>query len=326
MDKVIKIIGVESPSKVYIRDEDDKLYTGSSLSNLFFDGESPKKSFSNKWLVIDSIPKKVARKVLMPNINYRYVLVEDAPGKDILPEVMPRDEVTELDEDGACIWKKEFRHLESLYNLIWDEQAPVFEDVDFEYRTIYTVPELNEVEFSYKKYISGARNNNYPVTSSNIIRHNQIDEAIFPEIMRPLLPCHVSSKDLYDIVRFHIKNNIDLSVASITSDYDFCFTVKKKIEKTKPEIIKTEIKKSNGKSYKNRKYRENYITHRLVDIFEMTYSPYNYSGYTPIPPIYADTHLELEDKVNKYLEDILNLINTPLIDCQHCNGMGVVTK
>ncbi len=50
-------------------------------------------------------------------------------------------------------------------------------------------------------------------------------------------PCKLTSKQMYDITRKYIKDNIDLSKAKITSDYKFCFAVKKIIPLLTPEKI-----------------------------------------------------------------------------------------
>ncbi|MFK5882928.1 MAG: hypothetical protein QM489_01155 [Candidatus Izemoplasma sp.] len=44
------------------------------------------------------------------------------------------------------------------------------------------------------------------------------------------MPCEISSQDLYNIIRERVKQNINYENAAITSDYDFCFTVKRKLQ------------------------------------------------------------------------------------------------
>ena len=52
---------------------------------------------------------------------------------------------------------------------------------------------------------------------------------IIPDILIHNYPCEISSVDLYSVVRQYIKDNIDTKVAKITTDYNFCFEVKKLI-------------------------------------------------------------------------------------------------
>ena len=63
-----------------------------------------------------------------------------------------------------------------------------------------------------------------------------------------------------------------------------------------------------------------------IEIFEMTHTGKNYSGYTPIQPITANSQQELKDKIDNYLEELMAYINEPLIECEHCRGLGYVNK
>lgn len=156
----------------------------------------------------------------------------------------------------------------------------------------------------------------------------ELDKLMLPDVVvRDNCPVKMSSKDLYDVVRYHIKNNIDMSVASITSDYNFCFTVKKKIRRSEPLTEKIEIKKQNGYSYKNPRYKHK--THVFAGdytIFEMTYSPKRYEGYTPIPSIVAKDLEELDNKIRVLLDDLMEKINKPSCLCPHCEGTGVTSS
>ena len=157
-------------------------------------------------------------------------------------------------------------------------------------------------------------------------KHQLIDKIMFPSILLHNTPCALTSEEVYKILRQYIKQHINYEVAEITSDYDFCFTVKKKIALSNPYSTQREILKGNGRSYKNPKFKTNYIGTRLTTIFEMTYSPKNYSGYTPIPSIVANTEDELKEKIDKLCEDTVSLINEPLVECEYCKGYGVIIK
>ena len=63
-----------------------------------------------------------------------------------------------------------------------------------------------------------------------------------PEFCIHERPCKLTSKkQMYSIVRNWIKTNINPKCAEITNDYDFCFTVKRKLYH--PAVtIRTEIK------------------------------------------------------------------------------------
>jgi len=122
----------------------------------------------------------------------------------------------------------------------------------------------------------------------------------------------------------YIKENINPKVARITSDYDFCFTVKKIIGLEKPIEHRREVLNSRGRSYKNPKYKYDYVKSRELEIFEMTSKEDHYQGYTPIDGISAENEYDLKEKTDKICEDTLALINEPLVECPHCHGYGVV--
>lgn len=56
----------------------------------------------------------------------------------------------------------------------------------------------------------------------------------------------------------------------------------------------------------------------------MTYSPENYKGYSPIPEMYANSESELKEKVDKWLEGLIEIINKPLCQCPECRGTGYI--
>jgi hypothetical protein len=57
----------------------------------------------------------------------------------------------------------------------------------------------------------------------------RLERMLTPEFALHERPCSITSKQTYDIVRYYVKENIDPKQAEVTSDYDFCFTVKKKV-------------------------------------------------------------------------------------------------
>jgi hypothetical protein len=122
----------------------------------------------------------------------------------------------------------------------------------------------------------------------------------------------ISSKNMYDLVRDYIKLNIDPKYATITSDCDFCFGVKKTLKLFDP--IKYVTLSNLKTSYKQE---------LNVVCFEMTHDREKYKGYTIIDGLTADSERELLEKIDNYLEEIMAVINSPLELCQHCKGTGV---
>ncbi len=315
----MEIFGIKTDNGYYITTnlKTDSYRSGPGLPGYFINGEKPQETFHKNWLEIKSKPEEVKKTVRQPNINHRFELVSDSFASSDIPRVMPKHEIMEENEDGYCGWKEEFKHLQSLYEEKSDKQPDILEPVEFTYTTILEVPEIKIAEDFNYSFPGG-------IVSQDDITHQIIDKIIFPDIVLPNKPSKLTSNQSYAIVRNHIKQNINLDVSKITSDYDFCFTVKKQIILNNPRHIKNEILNARGRSYRKRRYREYYVKAREVEVFEMTYSPKSYSGYTPIRGFTGKNHQDLQENIDKYLKEIMENINTPLKDCHHCDGMGVV--
>jgi len=153
------------------------------------------------------------------------------------------------------------------------------------------------------------------VDLSSIVRYEELHEILTPEFLIHNCPCTLSSEQMFKIIRYYVKENINPRVARITSDYDFCFTVKKVLNKKPSLVIKS--KKP---------------TEELFEVFEMTYSGYRggssgYNGYTPIAPMNAGSLEDMKNKLEKYLTELIDDINTKVEQCECCKGTGhIVTR
>ena len=156
-----------------------------------------------------------------------------------------------------------------------------------------------------------------------------IERMLTPDFLLHTRPCSLTSQQVYKIIRAHVLNNIDGKVARVTSNYDFCFTVEKVIE-TKPYSTKKEQLTRAGRSYKPPRFVTGTKSTKQQKIFEMTWKGAHngggYTGYTCIEPWEADNLQELYDNMKQYLSDLMEEINKPVIECQHCNGLGCITK
>lgn len=322
MKDKLKIIGVKTDKGYYLagKHDNDRLY---DIHKYLINGKQPEKTFHSTWAFLSEEPILVAQTIKQPNINHRYELISDSPwiGKTALPKMMPKDEVMEKNDYDGCVWKEEFRHLQSLYKLESDPQPDKIEPVEFEYQTILEIAEINIAKDF--KYAVGEKF----AIRADAIKHQLIDQIIFPDIVLPMKPSKLSSKATYEIIREHIKRNIDPRYAKITSDYNFCFEVAKTISLASPIEGKTEIKTASGRSYRNPQYRHYTITSRPISkIFEMTHDEDKYRGYTVIEGFSGENHQDLKNKIDKYLDDLMARINEPLVDCPHCDGMGVISR
>lgn len=164
----------------------------------------------------------------------------------------------------------------------------------------------------------------------DVVSLGQIDAMLTPEFLHPLRPCRLSSKQMFQIVRAFVKENIDLNKAAITSDYDFCFTVKRRQYHAKPKTVRTELKTATGRRYKIPKYKTRTETHVLETIFEMSHAQAHhggpYTGYTSMPAMEADNLQDMHERLTFYLEHLISTINADAGACPHCEGTGFFEK
>lgn len=304
----------------------------SSLLNYLFDGVNPQPTFHDKWVFIEKEPGVISHYERQPNINHRYILTDDSLESDKIPAVLMKDDAVEsTDCEGNTIWKPEYQFYKSLYVEVSDEQ-PDKEVIDeFTFNVVLEIGNLvDPPEFIYPTgsiYDRWADKNKREtsVNRSNIV-HQELDKIIFPSLLIHETPCQLSSEDTYKVVREYISTHINPAVAVITSNYDFCFTVKKRIPLAKPYETKI-TDHSKRKGSKNR-VQTRMVTQKEIQIFEMTHTGRNgnYSGYTPIEGFEARNEQELKEKIDSYLEDLISQINEPVTECPTCNGCGVLFK
>lgn len=145
-------------------------------------------------------------------------------------------------------------------------------------------------------------------------------------LMLPQVPCKLTSHQMFKIVRQHLLENLDMVENVITSNYDFCFTVKKRVH-TKPFVV-TESYLASRNKWKERKTTK---TKKLVEVFEMSYAGYKgkggYEGYTCIPELHGDNLEDIANKLDSYLTNLLAALNTKVTECECCAGTGhIVVK
>lgn len=167
--------------------------------------------------------------------------------------------------------------------------------------------------------------NFYPNERWNTILHKPLDWISTPKVLLQEKECSLTKKETFDIIRDYVKVNIDPNYAQITSDYDFCFTVKKKIELYENEKYTVDINNNIfSKRKRKAKYVTKYRTHRFVDVFECAPKPYQ--DYTVVKPFQGKNYKDLENNIRVYLEDLIKKINEPVKDCKCCKGRGVIIE
>jgi len=322
--ELVKLSVIETPSKCFVKiTGQGSTSIQTNIFNYFINGKNPENTHLTNWAVIDSFPISVETTKHKENINHRWVLIDQTYHSEKLPLSFTRDEVQYHDNEELK-WKEEYKTISSLYQLKYDKQEN--EIVEHPFNIVEHLKIEEEINFHGIKIPAfnneGFRKEQYYVTEENV-KYNILDQLVVPSIMLSLRPCKLSSKHSFNIVRQFLKENIDPKYAEITSDYNFCFTVKKKITLDQPVKESIDITPPRGRK---KQYQTRWRKSREVEVFEMTWSPECYKGYTPIAPFEGKNLKDLEEKINKFCEDLLKEINTPLEDCPHCQGMGVIIK
>lgn len=219
--------------------------------------------------------------------------------------------------------------ISGLYESCRDRIEDSFEEVEFEFKLLGEV-KFDEV-FLDKSLIpsytvnKGATGNSLTASLISVATYEELNEMLVPSVAIHNTPCKVDSVTTYRIIRNWVIENIDPKVAKITSNYDFCFTIKKLI-KVKAFTSSREITKANGRSYRKPRYNTKLVTDREVEIFEMTHDQSNYKGYTAIKGFKGDSLIDLAENIKLYLDELVSYINEPVEDCSHCGGTGCIIK
>lgn len=243
-----------------------------------------------------------------------------------IPAYLSVEEVKQHWDDGVDDYRWEnYDNIRPLYEGKFETTVGGYQDVEFEAEC------LGEVEgdvtkpvqtvFSVPVDSNWSHKGDKSVKIESIAHYSELDRILTPEFAIHNKPCTLSSKQTYDIVRTYIKDNIDPKQAIITSDYEFCFTVKKKVA-VKPWVNTTEKKKGNGRSYATPKISKQTVDHKQVQIFEMTHDQQNYKGYSVIKGFSGNNLEDLVETIKDYLEELMSYINCPVSECEHCGGTG----
>jgi hypothetical protein len=322
-DKIMNLTAIKTNKGFYVTDQVDSNYGTTGLPCYFFDGQNPKATFHRNWVLISSAPQKIEGLKRQPSINHRYELIDETMVNDKIKLKFKRDEVTYVD-DCERFWKDEYSHLSSLYRYVEDEQPDIKEEIEFKFDVVLELEKIERhKDFSYSVLKdSGWSHQEVAELKSEKVTYQLIDKIVFPDIVLPSRPSKFTSKQSFEIVRQHIKENINPKVAEITSDYDFCFTVKKKIPFAEPHKYEVDINFFHKR--RKPKYETRFKANRFVEIFEMTHSPKSYGGYTPICGFTGENHTDLKKKIDNYLKGLMEYINEPVKDCAACKGDGVI--
>lgn len=291
-------------------------YHRTQLTGMLFDGKKPNDTYCKNWYYIEQYPTTIQKEMRGEIINRRYELADETLASDKLPKVIPYEE--EANYNANII--------DSLYKYEYDQAPDYLADVPCDIQVIceidnYNLPPKMEYNAIHKE---GWNERQYTVKNINV-KHQMLDKMIFPAILLHERPCKFTSKQMYDITRQYILDHIDNSVAKVTSNYDFCFTVKKLIPLIEPETITYQNIFARTKHERN-KIHTTVKKFNEKEIFEMTHDQSRYDSYSVIPEMCANSETELKEKVDVWLEGLIEIINKPLCQCPHCQGTGYIDE
>lgn len=282
--------------------------------------------FLRMEFAIDSVEKRIPKSKL----HTGYQLVNPALASDQIPEYLSLAEVNlYTDDDGDKCWSN-YSGLRSLYTQTYEDLPEQWEHVAFnvevlEQLSIVNYQEPMKLNVTLHSHNSPWDNNQTTeVDLLSITEFSDIDKMLTPEFLLHERPCTLPSSVVYRIIRNYVKSNINNAHARVTSDYDFCFTVKKRIT-VKPYNVSREQYTSRSKSYRPPKFVNTTVSEKIVEVFEMTDDKHFYKGYTPIAAWTASSLSELKYLMENYLADLMMEINCPVSECEHCSGTGHIT-
>jgi len=257
-------------------------------------------------------------------------LVDTAYASDKIP--LRYDNVTyEYDSGADCCLSnnEELNKVISLYKPFYNTIEGDWEEKPFIVNVLGNV-QVDSLSEPQKMKVSLVNNDScgrgeQEVDISSVTDYYTLEKMLTPPFLLHERNCFISSDNLYKIVRDYVRKNIDLKVAKITSDYDFCFTVKKLVT-TKPFPIRKEERTKNGNSYRPPRYKIVQGSTKEVEVFEMTSATKKYNNYTVIESIKAPNQKELVENLKAYLDDLMYTINLDISECQHCNGCGHIVN
>lgn len=264
-----------------------------------------------------------------------YKLKDESLASDKIPLFLKPNMVNAKwdDDEERMVWES-FDALQALYEAVQERQTDSWQEADFSVVVLgnlvvenYEQPEKMLIKIMKPQTYGSDKVSEADVAS--IVRYEDFERMLTPDFLLHERPCSLTSKQVYDIVRAYVKENIDPKNACITSDYDFCFTVKRKV-KIKPYEKKQEVLNSRGRSFARPKFKHSTVQHKEVEIFEMTWAGYKgaggYQGYTCIEGWKANNLKGMQEQIKVYLEELMAHINEDVQECPHCNGVGHVVN
>lgn len=313
-------------------------YSTQDLSKLYFFNNKVVSHLNNSWFLLgDQEITSVQKKVPESHVQIGWELDSNNQISGLgLPKTQTMEELKYFYNSD----KEEYEYqgllagVGNLYKKVYETVPERWEEIDFEIQILRNL-EIENISNPIEMKIMSYHQGQYGVKPlefdlKSVTTWDELEKILTPEFLLHERPCEISSQNLYKIIRTHIIQKLDRTKCKITSDHDFCFTVKR-IVQVKPYVVRKEQYKGLFKSYNPPKFKNETVTVKEVDCFEMTHDQADgngrgYKGYTIIPALKANNLRQLSEYLKQYLDDLITNLNTPVVECQHCNGTGHIIK
>lgn len=308
------LIVIELGKGYLIKEKKDDTWRQGKVSSLEFNGKLVEKTFHHNWYSTLTLDNCLLVTPERKETDY-YQLKENVLETPELPKIQKH-----IDYDSGY---------RAFYDVVYKTIPETKDEVIITKEIVCKIDDIEKTKgFSFT-----IKNPTYPnsqpaiqITESKAI-HQLVDTIIFPKPALALRPTKLSSVDSYEIIRNHINDNIDPKYAEVTSNYEFCLTVTKKIPLSETIEYTYDDNFTIFGRKKKPKFKKGYRTERKQVVYEC--APVRdgkvYSGYSKCIEFQGDSYEDLVKNINTYLERIMKEINEPLIDCPKCKGQGVIT-
>lgn len=293
----LKLKVINCKNYIYIANEN--YYGIKDLTRYLFDGEVPEKTNKDEWFKLPDIPKTVFAKQEDKRINIRYELKAGYTATELMPQIITQ----EMKDTG------EYEEVIGLYSYKYDTISGEYEPIEFEIKEIYA---REDFEFVPNKYNA---------------KTDLLTQIEYPEEAYQDNPCKLDCDEMLQIIRNYVKANIDINVATITSDYDFHFEVKKRIPLADPYNILVDKNNSLFNKRRKPKWVNKMISEKSATIihFKNSSTSTDYGRNCIVAPsIIGENYQDLQNKIEKYLSELMAQINKKYCECPACKGWGIV--
>ena len=298
-EKTLEFKVIDCKNYIYIANKDRWSY--SNLKGYLFDNKEPEETNHKDWYKLSKIPTTVSQRLPDKHINERYELKKGYKATGLMPQIITK-EMYETDE---------FDEVLGLYTYKYDTIPGDYENVDFTIDTIYS---RENFEFVPNKYNA---------------KTDLLTQIEYPEEAYQDKPCQLDSEQMLKIIRNYVKANIDTTFAQIISDYDFHFEVVKRINLADPYNVLVDQNSSWINKRRKPKWVNKMVSEKKTTIinFKDKNSSSDYGKDCIVAPtITGENYKDLQNKVEKYLEELMSQINKKYCECPTCKGWGIVEE